>query len=70
MIKRFLNVCTILVFIGVVIALFNTASQTSTRTIEWIINSIGTGLFFLALIATINYIFFGKISIFHKANKQ
>lgn len=66
MIKRFLNVCTILVFVGVVIALFNTASQTSTRTIEWIINSIGTGLFFLAVIAVLNYIFFNKITVFHK----
>jgi len=66
MIKRFLNVCTVLTFIGVAIAIFNTFSQTSTGKIEWIVNSIGGGLFCLALIATINYIFFGKISIFHK----
>jgi len=66
MIKRFLNVCTILVLIGVIVALFNTSLQTSTRSIEWILNSIGTGFFFLALISTLNYIIFSKITLFHK----
>jgi len=66
MIKRFLNVCTALTVIITIIVAFSSLSQKSTPMIEYFFNSLFGGLVVLAIIATLNYVIFSKITIFHK----
>lgn len=67
MIKRFLNVCTLLILAGTAVGAFE--ALTGSYVLYDLYKTIGIGLCLLAFVTTFNYIFFNKITLFHKKDE-
>ena len=64
MIRRLLNVFTVLILAGTAAGTYE--ALTGSYVLNDLYKALGVGLCLLALVATFNYIFFNKISVFHK----
>jgi hypothetical protein len=63
-IKRFLNVCTLLILVGTAVGTFG--AITSSNVAYELYKSIGIGGCLLIFMVALNYILFNKLTIFHK----
>jgi hypothetical protein len=63
-IKRFLNICTLLIVVGTAAGGFE--AITSSNVAYELYKSMGVGLCLLIFMTALNYILFNKLTIFHK----